>query len=95
MAGALGVRLGGRNVYDGMPEDRPTLGNGPAPAVADIGRAVKLSQAVGAGAVLMAGAAAVAIGRRSRAGTRSSTRGDAGGVARAGRVRRALRGAGR
>jgi adenosylcobinamide-phosphate synthase len=28
MAGALGVQLGGRNYYDGIPEDRPLIGEG-------------------------------------------------------------------
>jgi adenosylcobinamide-phosphate synthase len=46
MAGALGVRLGGRNVYGGRVEERPTLGDGPRPRTADIGRAVRLSRAV-------------------------------------------------
>ena len=31
MAGALGVQLGGRNYYDGVPEDRPLIGEGPGP----------------------------------------------------------------
>ena len=30
MAGALGVQLGGRNYYDGTPEDRPLIGDGTA-----------------------------------------------------------------
>src|SRR5215207_6089365 len=38
-AGALGVRLGGRNVYHGVAEDRGTLGNGRTVAVSDIARA--------------------------------------------------------
>jgi len=41
-AGALGRRLGGRNVYGGRAEARPALGAGPVPDVADIGRAVAL-----------------------------------------------------
>jgi adenosylcobinamide-phosphate synthase len=45
-AGALGVRLGGRNVYSGRVEDRPVLGNGRPPRAGDIGRAVRLSRAV-------------------------------------------------
>jgi adenosylcobinamide-phosphate synthase len=28
MAGALGVQLGGRNYYDGVPQDRPMIGDG-------------------------------------------------------------------
>ena len=28
LAGALGVQLGGRNFYDGVPEDRPLIGEG-------------------------------------------------------------------
>jgi adenosylcobinamide-phosphate synthase len=46
MAGALGVRLGGRNVYGNRIEDRPALGDGPRPGTADIARAVRLSRAV-------------------------------------------------
>jgi adenosylcobinamide-phosphate synthase len=51
-AGALGVTLGGRNVYDGDVQDRGTLGSGPAPALGDIGRSARLSRAVGALAAL-------------------------------------------
>jgi adenosylcobinamide-phosphate synthase len=46
MAGALGVRLGGRNVYGGRAEERPVLGDGPAVRVRDIDRAVRISAAV-------------------------------------------------
>ena len=56
-AGALGRTLGGRLTYAGRVEDRPLLGNGPAPVVADIPRAATLSAAV----ALAAGAAAVAV----------------------------------
>ncbi len=45
-AGALGVRLGGRNRYGDRMEDRPTLGNGGAVRVDDIGEAVRLSRDV-------------------------------------------------
>src|SRR5439155_11318321 len=45
-AGALGIRLGGRNVYGGRAEDRPVLGGGRMPGAGDIGRAVRLSRAV-------------------------------------------------
>src|ERR1039457_3950747 len=45
-AGALGIRLGGTNAYDGVTENRPWLGDGRAPGPADIGRAVRLSRAV-------------------------------------------------
>jgi adenosylcobinamide-phosphate synthase len=54
-AGALGRTLGGRLAYSGRVEERPLLGDGPAPAVADIARAVRLSHAVS----LAAGALAV------------------------------------
>ena len=40
MAGALGVRLGGAVAYDGVPTDRPTFGDGPAPTAADLRRAL-------------------------------------------------------
>ncbi|MGH9277766.1 MAG: cobalamin biosynthesis protein, partial [Acidimicrobiales bacterium] len=45
-AAALGVRLGGANVYAGRVEVRPALGEGPPPVPADIGRAVRLSSDV-------------------------------------------------
>jgi adenosylcobinamide-phosphate synthase len=55
MAGALGVRLGGRNVYGSRVEDRPVLGDGRPPATADIRSAVRLSRAVwGTAAILLA-----------------------------------------
>jgi len=59
MAGALGVRLGGRNVYSGCVEVRPFLGDGRRPEPADIRRAVTLSAAVGAGALGIAVLAAL------------------------------------
>ena len=58
-AGALGVRLGGRNHYAHGVEDRVLLGDGPPPDRADIGRAVLLADAVGAGAVVLATVVAV------------------------------------
>jgi len=60
MAGALGVRLGGRNVYFGRTETRPFLGDGPKPRVEDLRRAARLSGAVGAAAVVLAAGLAVA-----------------------------------
>ncbi len=57
-AGALGVKLGGRNVYDGRVEDRPALGEGRTPEPRDVERAAKLSLLVGAAAAV--GAAVVA-----------------------------------
>lgn len=57
-AGALGVRLGGRNHYAHGVEDRVVLGDGPSPTPGDIDRAVRLADAVGLGAVLVAAAVA-------------------------------------
>ncbi|TMQ92240.1 cobalamin biosynthesis protein CobD, partial [Actinomadura soli] len=45
-AGALGVRLGGVNEYGGRVERRPEMGDGRAPEVRDIRRAVGLSAVV-------------------------------------------------
>jgi adenosylcobinamide-phosphate synthase len=45
-AGALDVRLGGRNAYQGKSEDRGILGSGRPVAIADIGRARRLATAV-------------------------------------------------
>jgi len=65
-AGALDVRLGGRSVYAGRAEDRPLLGDGPPPTVADIGRAARLSAVVAVGAAGVAGGTAI-LGARLRA----------------------------
>ena len=46
LAGALGLRLGGRNVYGSRVEDRPVLGSGHPPVAGDIRRATRLSTAV-------------------------------------------------
>jgi adenosylcobinamide-phosphate synthase len=42
-AGALGLELGGPTQYRGQLEDRPRLGAGPRPGVADIERAARLA----------------------------------------------------
>jgi adenosylcobinamide-phosphate synthase len=62
-AGALGLRLGGANVYEGETEERPHLGDGRAPCAADIRRAVRLSRAVTWAAAAVA-AAVAAVQRR-------------------------------
>jgi adenosylcobinamide-phosphate synthase len=53
-AGALGVRLGGRNVYQGRIEDRGILGEGRPVAVGDIARANRLARVVSALALALA-----------------------------------------
>ncbi len=53
-AGALGRTLGGRLAYAGQVEDRPLLGDGPAPAVDDVARAAQLSMAVSFAAAALA-----------------------------------------
>jgi adenosylcobinamide-phosphate synthase len=53
-AGALGVQLGGPTQYHHELQIRPSLGNGPAPSVVDLRRAVALSRAVQAAAALLA-----------------------------------------
>jgi len=45
-AGALGVRLGGRNVYSSRVDVRPFLGDGPRPTHRHIRRAARLSRSV-------------------------------------------------
>jgi adenosylcobinamide-phosphate synthase len=52
-AGALGVRLGGINVYGARREERAPLGWGAAPRPTDIARAVRLSRDVTAAAALL------------------------------------------
>jgi adenosylcobinamide-phosphate synthase len=51
-AGALGVQLGGVNVYAGRIEDRQVLGDGRPPDVHDITRARRLASRVGLGALV-------------------------------------------
>jgi len=62
-AGALGVTLGGPLSYGGRVERRAPLGDGRAPATPDIGRAARLSLAVGAAAALICAAARAGMGR--------------------------------
>ncbi|MGY1679671.1 cobalamin biosynthesis protein [Geodermatophilus sp. SYSU D01176] len=54
LAGALDLRLGGRNVYGSRVEDRPALGRGRAPSAGDVPRAVRLSRAVWTAAAALA-----------------------------------------
>lgn len=67
-AGALGIRLGGRNRYYGnRVEDRVVMGDGRAPGRSDIAAAVRLARRVGFGASVVAAAASWALsGRRGR-----------------------------
>jgi adenosylcobinamide-phosphate synthase len=57
-AGVLGVRLGGTNSYGGHVEQRPALGDGPAPTVPDLHRAIRLTRVVSAAAAVAAVAVA-------------------------------------
>ena len=66
-AGALGVRLGGPTQYAHELEIRPTLGDGRAPEVSDLARAVRLSRIVQAAAVAVCLSAVGRIGRRASA----------------------------
>ena len=66
-AGALGVRLGGPTQYAHELEIRPTLGDGRAPEVSDLARAVRLSRIVQAAAVAVCVSAVGRIGRRASA----------------------------
>ncbi|WP_410787425.1 cobalamin biosynthesis protein [Kribbella sp. C-35] len=58
-AGALGLTLGGTNSYGTYTEDRGTLGDGPAPTVADVRRTAKLARRVGIAAAAVAAVVAV------------------------------------
>jgi adenosylcobinamide-phosphate synthase len=53
-AAALGIRLGGTNVYGGVAETRPELGEGRSPEPGDIRRSVVLSRAVTVSATALA-----------------------------------------
>ncbi|MEU4640880.1 cobalamin biosynthesis protein [Micromonospora sp. NPDC023814] len=76
MAGALGVRLGGRNVYFGRSEVRPFLGDGPRPEARHLKRAARISGAVGLAALGLAAAYPLTVGRLvTAAGRRALGRG--------------------
>ncbi|MFZ5869891.1 MAG: cobalamin biosynthesis protein [Actinomycetota bacterium] len=64
-AGALGVRLGGTNRYDGnRVEHRAVMGDGRPARPEDVVRARRLARRVGFGAVLVSAATALVLGRR-------------------------------
>ncbi len=65
-AGALGVRLGGTNIYQGRPDHRGMLGDGPAPTPRDIDGAVRLSRLVGAAAAALSAVTAYIVHGRRR-----------------------------
>ncbi len=65
-AGSLAVRLGGRTVYSGRPEQRGPLGDGRPPGGPDIARAVRLSRLVSSVAVILAAVIACAVNWRGR-----------------------------
>jgi adenosylcobinamide-phosphate synthase len=67
-AGALGVRLGGTNLYHGVAEHRPELGDGRAPDVNDIRSTNRLARNVTIAATAVA--AGVALGRARSRGSR-------------------------
>ncbi|MDO5698271.1 MAG: cobalamin biosynthesis protein [Dermatophilus congolensis] len=70
-AGALGVRLGGVNSYEGATENRGTLGDGPPPGVNDLPRAITLTRLVGVkalGVSLLVALARSALARRCGTG---------------------------
>lgn len=66
IAGALGVRLGGENVYGGTAERRPELGDGRSPQVADVRRAVRLVRVVTGAASVVSVLAAITVTRARR-----------------------------
>ncbi|MQA33981.1 cobalamin biosynthesis protein [Modestobacter roseus] len=66
LAGALDLRLGGRNVYGSRVEERPPLGDGQPPTRADIRRAARLSRAVWTTAAILAAASRALPGRVRR-----------------------------
>jgi adenosylcobinamide-phosphate synthase len=70
-AGALGVQLGGRTDYAHRTENRPVLGRGRHPQIADIARAVALSRAVYYSAAALAMVGAAVVGRRQTRQRRS------------------------
>ncbi|MDO4631788.1 MAG: CobD/CbiB family cobalamin biosynthesis protein [Corynebacterium sp.] len=66
-AGALGTTLGGTTIYAHGTENRPTLGNGPAPTTATIREAITLSRCTQVVAGLSAIAVTTLRGQRRKA----------------------------
>ncbi|MDO9352632.1 MAG: cobalamin biosynthesis protein, partial [Solirubrobacteraceae bacterium] len=73
-AGAIGAQLGGPLHYGPRLEIRPTLGDGRDPDAQALRDAVRLSQAVTAGTVVVSLALRAVAGRRRRAGPAALTR---------------------
>jgi adenosylcobinamide-phosphate synthase len=90
-AGALGIRLGGTNVYGGVAEVRPGLGEGSAPEPGDIRRAVRLSRAVTVAATGLAVLLALTCGGRKSRSARGPAPRWRPTTARAARIRRRTR----
>lgn len=67
-AGALGIRLGGTNVYGERIEHRPALGDGRPVGPRDIAPAARLARRVGLGAALTSAAIALLRGRGTYVG---------------------------
>jgi len=65
-AGALGVQLGGPTQYRHELQIRPRLGSGPAPGVADLRKALRLSRYVQIGATAVTTSVVLAAGRCQR-----------------------------
>lgn len=65
-AGALGVQLGGTNVYFSRTEHRDLLGDGPRPRARELRKAARLVGLVTGAATVMTVAALTTIGRRHR-----------------------------
>lgn len=65
-AGALGLRLGGRTIYPHGVEDRPSLGDGRPPGVADLYSTTRLSRRVQLGALASSALVAYVIGEISQ-----------------------------
>ena len=69
-AAALGLQLGGSNIYDGEVDDRGLLGDGTQPVGADIERAVVLARHVAVAALAITTATHIAGGALVRCWTR-------------------------
>jgi adenosylcobinamide-phosphate synthase len=77
MAGALGVRLGGRNAYVGRVEARPFLGDGPRPSPGHLRRAARISGMVAVAATAVA--VSIALARATASGRAAASAGSVRG----------------